>query len=362
MYVVTNRIVDESKTGEAEAFGKTPAEGPNNLRLVEVTRKGQKRHIHVLPDEITPDMADSVGLPSDGNYFASEYVARKLLERCAGRPSGARSSTKGRNLLLFVHGFNNDMTAVLDRAERLETQYGVEVVCFSWPANGGGLHGVLSYRNDKRDAAASIGALDRVLEKMELILHAFHDLFVADLEARAEKKFADDAEAWDRYFAQAVRKRCPFTINLMLHSMGNYLFKRLLTSSIYSADHLLFDNVVMVAADTNNEGHAEWVDNIQSRGRVYITINERDSALKASRMKMGELQKARLGHYGRKLDSRVATYVDFTGQPHVGDSHAYFEGGALANKKVDAFFKAVLNGEIWDKPSRFDPARNIFRL
>ncbi|MGL6231831.1 hypothetical protein ACSZMQ_12290 [Aeromonas rivipollensis] len=55
-----------------------------------------------------------------------------------------------------------------------------------------------------------------------------------------------------------MNKRCPFTINLMLHSMGNYLFKHLLGSSTYNANHLLFDNVVMVAADTNNEHHAEW--------------------------------------------------------------------------------------------------------
>lgn len=362
MYVITNRTVDESKHPGVDAFGNKPAEGPNNLRIAEVTRRGRGWYVDILPDVITPEMAESVDLPPDEPHFASAYVARKLLERCAGRSVGARTARKGKNLLLFVHGFNNDMRAVLDRAEKLETHYGVEVICFSWPANGGGVHGVLSYRNDKRDAAASIGALDRVLEKMELLLHAFNDQFVTDLEARAERQFPDNAEAWDRYFTQEVRKRCPFTLNIMLHSMGNYLFKRLLTSSIYSADHLLFDNVVMVAADTNNEDHAEWVDKIQSRGRVYITINERDKALNASRMKMGELQKARLGHYGRKLYSQIATYVDFTGQPHVGDSHAYFEGGPLANKKVEAFFKTVLNGEIWDKPSRFDPARNTYRL
>lgn len=79
-------------------------------------------------------------------------------------------------------------------------------------------------------------------------------------------------------------------------------------------------------------------------------------------MKMGEKQRARLGHSTRKLDSQVATYVDFTGQPHVGDSHAYFEGGPLANKNVETFFRSVLNGDIWEKPSRFDPARNIYRL
>jgi esterase/lipase superfamily enzyme len=362
MYIVTNRIVDESENNEKDAFGKKPAAGPNELRLAEVTREGNSWHVDVLPDQITPRMATSVGLDPKNNYPASAYVARKLLERCSGSGGGAKSPKAGKNLLLFVHGYNNDMTDVLDRAEKLEMNYGVEVVCFSWPANGGGLPGVLSYKSDKRDALASIGALDRVLEKMEGLLKEFNDQYVAELEAKAEKKFADNAEAWDRYFAKEVHKRCPFTINLMLHSMGNYLFKHLLKSATYSADHLLFDNVVMVAADTNNDGHAEWVDRIQSRNRVYITINEKDSALKASRMKMGEKQQARLGHYLRKLDSKVATYVDFTDQPHVGDSHAYFEGSAIANKKVEAFFKSILSGEIGEESARFDSARNVYRL
>lgn len=362
MYIVTNRIVDESKNSVKEAFGKKPTAGPNELRLAEATRKGENWHIDVLPDQITPQMATSVGLDPSNTYPASAYVARKLLERCSGSGGAAKSIKTGKNLLLFVHGYNNDVTDVLNRAEGLEANYGVEVVCFSWPANGGGVHGVLSYKSDKRDALASIGALDRVLERMEGLLKEFNDQFVAELETKAEKKFADNSDAWNRYFTKEVHKRCPYTINLMLHSMGNYLFKHLLKSATYSADHLLFDNVVMVAADTNNEGHAEWVDRIQSRNRIYITINEKDSALKASRMKMGENQKARLGHYLRKLDSKVATYVDFTNQPHVGDSHSYFEGSALTNKKVQTFFKSVLNGEIGEESARFDSARNVYRL
>jgi esterase/lipase superfamily enzyme len=352
MFIVTNRLVDESKKNEKEAFGDKPMAGPNELRLAEASRRGKKWNVDILPDRLTPQMAKEVGLDPAGSYFASAYVARKLHQRC----------TDGKNLLLFVHGFNNDMTDVLDRAEMLEANYGVEVLCFSWPANGGGVSGVLSYKSDKRDALASIGALDRVIEKMQGLLAEFNQHYVAEVEAKAEKRFADNGEAWDRYFTQQVQKHCPFTVNLMLHSMGNYLFKNLLKSSTYGGDRLLFDNVVLVAADTNSEGHAEWVDRIQCRRRVYITINENDVALRASRMKMGEQQKARLGHYLRGLDSRVATYVDFTDQPQVGDSHAYFEGSALKNARVKAFFKSVLNGAIGEDSARFDAARNVYRV
>ncbi|MBL0648853.1 alpha/beta hydrolase [Aeromonas caviae] len=309
------------------------------------------------------EMAASVGLDPDLPHPASAYVARKLLERCAGTGSTAKQKLKtGKHLLLFVHGFNNDLDDVLERAAGLEARYGVEVLCFSWPANGGGARGVLSYKSDKRDVLASAGALDRVLEKMKGLLDEFNGQYVTQLEEKAQKKFTDNGEAWDRYFAKEVNKRCPFTINLLLHSMGNYLFKHLLSSTTYHANQLLFDNIIMAAADTNNELHAQWVDRIQCRNRLYITINECDGALMASRMKMGEQQKARLGHYTRRLDARTATYVDVTNQPHVGDSHAYFEGDALANEKVLRFFHTAFNGGTGERAELFDAAQNLYRL
>lgn len=362
MFIVTNRVVNEGSKTPFGVFGDRPEAGPNELRLAEASRQGDKWQLDLLPDQITPEMAESVGLDPAASYPASAYVARKLLERCAGTGTGKQKLKTGKHLLLFVHGFNNDLKDVLERAAGLEAQYGVEVLCFSWPANGGGAQGVLSYKSDKRDALASAGALDRVLEKMRLLLEEFNAQYVTELEGKAQKKFAGNGEAWDRYFSKEVNKRCPFTINLMLHSMGNYLFKHLLGSTTYNANHLLFDNVVMVAADTNNEHHAEWVDRIQCRNRLYITINERDSALLASRMKMGEQQKARLGHYTKQLDSKTATYVDFTDQPQVGDSHAYFEGDAITNKKVAAFFHTVLNGGTGESAAHFDIAQNVYRL
>ena len=107
MYIVTNRTVDESKHSENEAFGSKPIEGPNELRLAEATRRGNRWHINILPDQITPTMAKSVDLNSDNTYPASAYVARKLIEKSG---HGASAQKSGRNLLLFVHGYNNDMT------------------------------------------------------------------------------------------------------------------------------------------------------------------------------------------------------------------------------------------------------------
>lgn len=345
MFLVTNRRVNENRS-DLKAFGSNPnPEGPNELRMAEATKSRGKWKINILPDQITPVMADEVGIKTRNRdkVYASQYVLRRLMARV--NPKLIGKNGKGRNLVLFVHGYNNNLEEALDRAASFERNFGVEVLVFSWPANGGGnVKGLASYLSDKRDARASVGALDRVLAKINEALFAIHEEHETRVTKIADKRFGDDAAAWDQFYSEEANKWCPFTINLVLHSMGNYLFKCLLTSSVYRAQTLIFDNVVLVAADTNNEGHAHWVEKIPARKRVLIAINEDDGALRASRVKMGELQKARLGHHLFGLNAANAVYVNFTNAKQVGGSHAYFEGNALKNLKVKAFFKHALNG------------------
>ena len=175
---------------------------------------------------------------------------------------------------------------MLQRGHRFERNYNVEVVAFTWPANGrdslfGRIGGAASYKSDKRDAMRSAVAFDRTLEKL--------------------------ATYFDKHM-QATR-RCNMRVSLLMHSMGNYLFKNLMRSSVYQGETRLFDNVILAAADVNNAAHEEWVDRIQCRRRIYITINEDDEALALSRAKFGEKQRARLGHLAHNLNSRQAVYL-----------------------------------------------------
>jgi hypothetical protein len=82
----------------------------------------------------------------------------------------------------------------------------------------------------------------------------------------------------------------------------------------------------------------------------------------ASRMKVGEEQQARLGHYPYNLNSRRAVYVNFTDATHVGDSHAYFEEGPLKNRTVRKFFLQAFNGERAETGLEFDASSNIFTV
>jgi len=368
MFLITNRKVNEGKTGPDALGSKVNPKGPNELRLAEAEKVGGKWNVSILPDVCTPAMLKSAGIKQEkdekGKIIpvpASKYVAYKSLLKLRAIKKRTKRAPA---LALFVHGFNNDVEAVLDRAQTFEDLYGVEVVPFSWPADGGGgLSGTLSYRSDKRDALTSVGAFDRAIIKMDDYIRELNAPRVKKIEAAATAAHPEDADEWDGHFTSEMMKDCPFTMNLVLHSMGNYLFKNFMSSTTYSGNRLVFDNIVMAAADANNPGHVEWVDRIQCRKRVYITINENDIALRASRMKAGEEQQARLGHWPYNLESRRAVYVDFTGARGVGDSHAYFEGKPVEkNADIREFFTLALNGGVAEDGLDFDDARNTYRI
>lgn len=56
------------------------------------------------------------------------------------------------------------------------------------------------------------------------------------------------------------RRGCAF-------SQGNYLLKHALLPNSTEANPLLFDNVVLAAADTNNANHRDFVDKIRYNQR-----------------------------------------------------------------------------------------------
>jgi len=353
MYVITNREVLERKTG-LDRFGKrVNPKGPNELRLFEVTRSAGDWRVGAVPDELSASARRGIPVPADEPAYGSHLVASKLTRR-------VRQARK--NIVFFVHGFNNDMEAVVKRAAGFESRYGVEVVAFSWPANGGGA-GVASYKSDKRDARASAGALERVLAKSAGLLDLFRADRLKELRVQATARHPDNPERREEMYARLLERDCPFTVNLLLHSMGNYLYKKMLGSNVNEGNRLLFDNVILAAADTNNEAHREWVDKIRFRNRLYITINEKDRALAASRAKAGEEQKARLGHCLSDLESERAIYVDFTGASHVGKSHAYFESTpATRNRAVRRFFKEALNGKAAEGALHYHASRGTYCL
>ena len=371
LFVVTNRAFRRVRGGAGYELrdGLNP-KGSRELRLFEARPRGGDVSDWVLePARDRPTLRDfeSHGvepLRRKRRYNGSDLVAARLVDTLR---------THRRNLLVFIHGYNTNALDAIRRAWRIAERYDIEVLLFTWPANGGGerllenLHGVASYKSDKSDARASTEALDRMLGRMHMLMQELNTGVWEQAEADARAAHPDSPERRREALVRALRERaCPFNISLLAHSMGNYLYKKMLLSSgeRLSAD-TVFDNVILKAADTNHEGHAQWVERIRARRRVYVTINQEDDALRLSTMKIGDQQRARLGNTLARQDAANARYIDLTS--YVGDAHSYFDEADLERapggaKPLTDFVARAVNGESAEDGLDYQVATNTYRL
>ncbi len=360
MYIITNRTLSTSRT--LSAFGKKPnASGPNELRLVNVTKSGRSWKVKPVSDKLTKTQVKALktkfklDIDINQTWYASLKVACELFER---------AREEKRSILFFVHGYNNDVKDVLNAALELESLYDVIVVPFTWPANGGGaVSGTASYLSDKSDARVSAGALNRAIGKIQY----FHTLLTRSVQNKyqdaAYTKHRDNPTAAASLYAKLIEKDCASNISLLCHSMGNYVFKHTLATSENATSNLVFDNICLVAADANNYKHDLWVGKLDVRKRVYVVINEDDYALKVSRIKPGQEQKARLGHYTKKLNCSNTHYIDVTDAEYVKSDHTYFKGNTVKrNKKLRELFHDMFRGRSVEERLDYRADNNTYRL
>ena len=360
MYLITNRALDTGKNGLG-VFGKTPnPQGPNELRLMRVTKKNNSWSARPVIDKLPPAAVKTLkkkyklDLDISTPWHGSLKVACELFDL-------ARIQKK--SILFFIHGYNNDVEDVIETATELERLYQVIVVPFTWPANGGGaISGTASYLSDKGDARVSSGALNRTIGKIQQLHRMLSAARKNKLLQRAKQKYPDNRQAAQSHFVKLVEKDCPLTLNLLCHSMGNYVFKNTLKTSDNATSGLVFDNICLVAADVNNHEHAQWLAKLDVRKRIYVVINENDAALKVSRIKPGDEQLARLGHYTRQLNSANAHYLDVTDADQVGMEHSYFTGDAISNESLKYIFGEMFTGRAVEHHLRYRADNNSYKL
>lgn len=358
IFIATNRDFRSIPgTGTYELRDQPNRKGSKELRLFEALadpRAPGGWNLRIVPDKVVlrdlrkAEMGNS--WMKARKYAGSQLVAGELIHRLRTHRS---------NFLFFIHGYNTNVYDSLSRAQSIAERYNLEVLLFSWPSNGGGdrffedFHGKASYLSDKSDARSSTEALDRALARMYDLLGELNRGVYQQIQEEVRARYPEGPDRWREEISRLLQERaCPFNVSLLAHSMGNYLFKKMLmTSSERLSRNIVFDNVILKAADTNQENHAEWVGRIQARKRVYITINQDDHALALSNLKIGEQQKSRLGSTIRKQDAPNATYIDFT--QFLESEHSYFVEGDLKKARASGelarftgFFDKALNGEI----------------
>ena len=79
MFVVTNREIRAQKGG-VNVLGATPnVKGPNELCLVEATKRAGKWQVEVLPDEVPLARLRDIGKGAGDDPHVAGYVAERLL-------------------------------------------------------------------------------------------------------------------------------------------------------------------------------------------------------------------------------------------------------------------------------------------
>jgi esterase/lipase superfamily enzyme len=294
LLIVSNRNINNESATDLSLFGeKVNRQGASEIRLAWAEKgAGGKWKLELIkePRNLTGD-----NIPSRSAFL--EYL--NLLKE------------NQKNCVYYVHGFNKEFSESLQQAYSIHKRYGTGVVLFSWPSNPGGFI-TKEYKKAKAIASNSIVALDRTFEK----LHSY--MF----------EFADE--------------NCEISLNLLVHSLGNYIFEQFIKSPIFSGETKIFDNIVLNAADIDVKRHRRWADNLKFSRKVYATINERDKILDASDI----INPDRLGNTAKHLNSSRIDYFDLTDGKKVKKKHQHFETTADVNKTVENFFKKVLHGEV----------------
>lgn len=309
MLIATNRRLENENATNESMFGEHPnINGPAEVRLAWAEKRGRKWILSLVSE---PPGARSDSLPSK---TAFKEFKKLLLDN-------------NKNCVFYIHGYNKSFEESISQGWELQKRYGVGVLVFSWASNPGGIP-PLEYPKARAIAGASSPAIDMTLEKL------------------------------GRYMCEEADVDCGISINLLTHSLGNYLFQKFVEKPLFSGETRIFDNLILHQADVDNEGHEVWVDKLRYARRVYATINERDKILDISDL----INPDRLGNTASGLVSNRAIYLDFTGADKVKKAHQLFGKTADKNPVVKEYFSQVLNGNAGEMISgiRFNPGKNAY--
>lgn len=318
--IVSNRSVNENAS-DYEVFGEeVNSKGPNELRIATATRDGGQWRVDLLPE------SDNLE-----NNPPSRQLFKKVI-------SSMINGSIGKEWIFYIHGFNQSFEKSLNACHDLHEQYGVNIIIFSWPSNPGGFV-TDEYKKAKQAARSSSGALDRCFEL--LVTYILETASSKDLKERQARTLG-------------------VSINLLVHSLGNYLMESYIRNPIYTEETQVFDNIVFHQADVDHETHSEWINKVKTGKRIYVTLNQLDDVLKASSL----INPRRLGNTPVNLNASNVFYIDFSFGDEVSIKHNLFSDGAKDNSVIKNFFSDVFQGHPGEEVVglTYNESANAFRL
>lgn len=255
-----------------------------------------------LSIEVLPDLKETMEKEENVLVFKSPYSASMVKKDSEQLDGSARMFTdlykalvaapgEG-DLLLYIHGFKNDLDTALQHLMGVIEKYTVKgsaikhVAMFTWPA----MHKLLRYRSDARDAEDSGIALARAYQ---MLIEFFRAVFGRNPE-------------------KPINPVCNNNIHLLCHSMGNQVLKSMAKQLQADGRKVtsLFNEIVLVGSDvewTIFEEPYEMYRLTEICQRVHVYFHNRDRALWISETTKNAYN--RLGRYGFRHFEKVPAHV-----------------------------------------------------
>lgn len=297
------------------------------------TRKG-RRFTFDLDNNASSNSVFYCETGKDGNH--TEITSKELLHRV--------KESKYRQVLLYIHGFNNlpeqifetttELQKLCDKAKKNE----VLVLPLIWPCDND-LGVVKDYWDDQKSADQSAWSFARILQRfMEWRNSTDNDPEVAP---------------------------CLKRINVLAHSMGNRVLRQTLATwnkdDLASGVPLLFRNTFMVASDVVNETLHEGQPGeliCHASRNVVVYYASDDLALRASKAAnlRNKVASRRLGHTGPENIDRTPRNVfqvdcdDVNTKYDTPVGHSYFGEGTKKGQPGDVFkhiFQCIDSGRVF---------------
>lgn len=300
---------------------KTGSGKGNGVELADYLIKRVKNHAKIVAYEEkvpNPNRAES---KQAGTKLGSQEMFKDIQD----------TMQKGRDVLLYVHGFNVSWDNAVGSALALQTMLNrpgvrpknkgeVLVVLFTWPSDGSALPFV-AYRSDRTEAIGSGFALGRGLLK-------FRD-FLADVTREIQLIEGQTT---------AGANPCNQNINLLCHSMGNYVLQNALQRLIERSENTrlprIFDHVFMCAPDVDDD----VLESGEPLGRlpeicrnVNVYFNRGDLALRGSDYTKGNPDRLGTNGVAKPLQVHQKIYqMDCSGDVVEGVlEHSYYLKGGI---------------------------------
>lgn len=333
-FIITNReVIYNSKTKKEEIRPDGKETASASLRFGEYSLK--TRQFTLYEDASTlADLNYSIAQPLQTDKGSALFFKTLYQAILSARSQKTTDGKPKADVLLYVHGFNNDLESVKAEFSRLNKKYVEDkkspiahIVIFSWPSQStpSGIPVPLyGYQDDQADAERSGVAFAKGIFK----LREFY-----------------------RQFFSAANQPCGQKVHLMCHSMGNQVLESAM--KVIARNTLeVFTEIFLIAADAKYD---TFEDNqplqylIDMGERVHIYYHEQDAALLIS--KYTKNTNNRLGAYGRRNKKIVTDIYEVDVSNTVDDAtedwveknanHHYHE----TSSKVIKDIIEVLNGK-----------------